>query len=442
MKFTLYIFALSAVSSLCSALREDFDLVDFPLKWSAKRRNFVRIAAQAYSGTACARQRTSRTAWGSINYPKPGQEWKQETLLSNYTQFFTLMGGSDFQVDMAKAIHALFSVAMGIRIYSSEEANVEALSRFKTTSEEGLSMQRWRAAWCQFGRDIRSTAKLLPDAGRVKSALGVSAIDVLIDQLPQALMIPVAALANGGIRLEEGVYAFEEVSVGFVTHLEAAVTMGEVAMTSGFTQVQKAVWHKEAATQVPCITNFCDTHRARAILWALNGNDLPEDQRPTVQSDGDGPLIVEIGVHVGETSQRLMEGKKDLRWLGIDMWGDDSACGRGPCRRGDQRLLEARARMKPWLETRAQMLVGYSHDATVASAVNTIDAVFVDGDHSFEGAFRDIAAWAPHVRRGGLVMGHDYCRSFRGVVRAVNKLIPPKATLHLAADCVFWWRVP
>ena len=36
-----------------------------------------------------------------------------------------------------------------------------------------------------------------------------------------------------------------------------------------------------------------------------------------------------------------------------------------------------------------------------------IDLLFIDGDHSYEGASRDFALYAPMVRHGGLVMFHD-----------------------------------
>lgn len=36
-----------------------------------------------------------------------------------------------------------------------------------------------------------------------------------------------------------------------------------------------------------------------------------------------------------------------------------------------------------------------------------IDLLFIDGDHTYEGAARDIQAWTPHVKLGGFVLFHD-----------------------------------
>lgn len=49
-----------------------------------------------------------------------------------------------------------------------------------------------------------------------------------------------------------------------------------------------------------------------------------------------------------------------------------------------------------------------------------LDLVFLDGDHRYEAVKRDIELWTPHVRRGGILCGHDYPNE-PGVVQAVNE---------------------
>ena len=54
------------------------------------------------------------------------------------------------------------------------------------------------------------------------------------------------------------------------------------------------------------------------------------------------------------------------------------------------------------------------------------DWVYIDGDHSYTGVARDLAAWRPKVKWSGFILGHDYCeladRDY-GVVRAVNDAV-------------------
>lgn len=56
-----------------------------------------------------------------------------------------------------------------------------------------------------------------------------------------------------------------------------------------------------------------------------------------------------------------------------------------------------------------------------AAAVWTepIDYLYIDAGHSYDAARADLAAWVPHVRPGGLILGDDYGhRLFPGVKRA------------------------
>jgi hypothetical protein len=38
---------------------------------------------------------------------------------------------------------------------------------------------------------------------------------------------------------------------------------------------------------------------------------------------------------------------------------------------------------------------------------HSLDAVFVDGSHLYDDVKRDIEAWMPKVRKGGILFGHD-----------------------------------
>lgn len=50
-----------------------------------------------------------------------------------------------------------------------------------------------------------------------------------------------------------------------------------------------------------------------------------------------------------------------------------------------------------------------------------LDVVFVDGDHSMEGASADLAQWATRTVVGGTIFVHDVTHRFPGVVRAVEE---------------------
>jgi hypothetical protein len=40
---------------------------------------------------------------------------------------------------------------------------------------------------------------------------------------------------------------------------------------------------------------------------------------------------------------------------------------------------------------------------------NSVDFIYVDASHTYEGVFRDLEAWFPKLKRGGCMAGDDWC---------------------------------
>ena len=64
-----------------------------------------------------------------------------------------------------------------------------------------------------------------------------------------------------------------------------------------------------------------------------------------------------------------------------------------------------------------------STEASKLYADNSLDFVFIDANHSYEFVKDDINAWYPKVKKGGILAGHDYDRSWPGVIQAVDEFI-------------------
>lgn len=62
---------------------------------------------------------------------------------------------------------------------------------------------------------------------------------------------------------------------------------------------------------------------------------------------------------------------------------------------------------------RVVVLREFSYDAPKVLGLppQSIDWVFIDGDHSYEGCMKDLRAWYPMVKPGGVLCGHDYMTS-------------------------------
>jgi predicted O-methyltransferase YrrM len=62
-----------------------------------------------------------------------------------------------------------------------------------------------------------------------------------------------------------------------------------------------------------------------------------------------------------------------------------------------------------------------SEKAAYDYADGSLDFVYIDAAHDFESVKRDIDAWLPKVKNGGILAGDDYIPSWQGVIDAVNE---------------------
>ena len=87
---------------------------------------------------------------------------------------------------------------------------------------------------------------------------------------------------------------------------------------------------------------------------------------------------------------------------------------------------------------RAKLMVNTSLEAASVLEKESLDFVFIDGDHSYRAVKDDLAAWEPLVKRGGLVAGHDF-GSIDDVVWAVCEYRGLQK-LRLGHDWVWFWQ--
>lgn len=71
---------------------------------------------------------------------------------------------------------------------------------------------------------------------------------------------------------------------------------------------------------------------------------------------------------------------------------------------------------------------------------NSLDFVFVDASHDYENVKKDIEAWYPKVRSGGILAGHDYVEVWKGVMQAVDEFLQ-KENYKLNIKSEFCWGI-
>ena len=54
----------------------------------------------------------------------------------------------------------------------------------------------------------------------------------------------------------------------------------------------------------------------------------------------------------------------------------------------------------------------------------SVDFIFIDADHKYESVVKDIQAWLPKLKVGGVMSGHDFTQPTAGVKKAVEELLP------------------
>ena len=57
-------------------------------------------------------------------------------------------------------------------------------------------------------------------------------------------------------------------------------------------------------------------------------------------------------------------------------------------------------------------------------ANESLDVVFIDLTHTYEAVKEDIRLWLPKVKKGGYIAGDDYHEHWKGVIQAVDELLP------------------
>jgi predicted O-methyltransferase YrrM len=136
----------------------------------------------------------------------------------------------------------------------------------------------------------------------------------------------------------------------------------------------------------------------------------------------EGPVrVAEIGAADGRTGLHLVKYCPQIRELvAVDLKGELARFVAG--------------------EKRIRFVQGYSDEVARQFEDESFELVFIDADHTEEWVSRDLAAWAPKVKRGGVIAGHDYdSRNWPGVRRAVDRFFATHPhPVRLEANKVWW----
>lgn len=130
-------------------------------------------------------------------------------------------------------------------------------------------------------------------------------------------------------------------------------------------------------------------------------------------------VVVEIGSYTGISASIFNSVFDDVYC--VDAWTsgyDDTDIA------SRQNMEEVEAAFdKQIAGTTIQKLKGSSAEMAKHFEDGSVDLVYIDADHTYDGVVRDINIWMPKVKKGGYLAGHDYVEGWGGVLPAVNDTI-------------------
>jgi len=153
----------------------------------------------------------------------------------------------------------------------------------------------------------------------------------------------------------------------------------------------------------------------------------------------------EIGCFKGNTTGFILDRCPNLRLYAVDLWSLDGYVGTIEYDRKivtDINFDSVKKKFDRAIrghQDRVTVLRGISWEMATKVADNSLDFVFIDANHDYKCVVKDIKAWAPKLKPGGMLSGHDYFNHpvCVGVIQAVDELT---TNVRLEVDHVWWCK--
>ena len=135
-----------------------------------------------------------------------------------------------------------------------------------------------------------------------------------------------------------------------------------------------------------------------------------------------GTVMVEVGSFAGESAEEFLKHEQIAHFhaVGPMMGGYDDSDPASFAHPMKGIEAEFDQRVQPFVERVTK------HRMTSAAAIHrfpdrSLDFVYIDALHTYEGAKIDINMWRHKIKPGGILGGHDYEPTFPGVIQAVDE---------------------
>jgi len=132
--------------------------------------------------------------------------------------------------------------------------------------------------------------------------------------------------------------------------------------------------------------------------------------------------ILEIGSYVGDSTQIFANYFKKV--IAIDPWENGYDENDQSSYKYPMAIIEAQFDGMRTNFQHIEKIKDKAENVVSKFADNSIDIVYVDGLHSYDGVINDIKDWYCKVKNGGWLAGHDYKNKHHpGVEKAVHEIV-------------------
>jgi predicted O-methyltransferase YrrM len=134
----------------------------------------------------------------------------------------------------------------------------------------------------------------------------------------------------------------------------------------------------------------------------------------------------EVGVQTGVLSWMMFQAIPDLKMYLVDPYIDYKGCKkyRDTHVTSEQRALERmEGKNVVWLRE-------FSETAYNKVPDESLDFVYIDGNHEYDYVMLDIILWQRKVRKGGMISGHDYSTRGKDKIRPIKRVVDDYTQFH------------
>lgn len=141
---------------------------------------------------------------------------------------------------------------------------------------------------------------------------------------------------------------------------------------------------------------------------------------------GPEPCVIDLGAGAGTTALCILLARPEARVLSVDI-SDDAL-------NWAQQAIENCGVADRWGRLTSDAgLLGWNYPGP------PVDLLLIDTSHESRATARELAAWLPHVRPGGLVWLHDYAgEDYPGVRKAVDRAVGTGALVEYGQAGLGW----